>query len=419
MLAAILIGFAALSLAYSLVTPLKYGPDEPAHFIYIRSLATKLTPPPIAHVQTHTERSIASHEGHQPPLYYAVMAVPYAALNALGVPSDAIWRVLRILNIAFGVLWIFWVFRLAREFFESEPYALATAAFVALIPNAAYTAGVVNNDILIALLFTWAMVPILRFFKTESLSDREALALGLVMGLALLAKAQGLILVAVLLVAALAVCRRRHYGNIGGVLRAAGIVLGVTVLVSGWWYARCWVLYGTPMPHSLYDPVLPDGMVSLIVNPLLGLDAIRFGSAAFYSYFWTPFWLVWKYVGQWQYYFWPIAGLNAVVLIGLVPRLRRGGVDRKSLWLLVFTAALTYAMWLRYALAVDRMANLQGRLFMPVAAVVGILFVLGTDGWLASARAKRMGVIFWLALLLAANAAVLACDFALYASGGA
>jgi uncharacterized membrane protein len=133
-LGAILIGFAVIALVYSLVTPLKYGPDEPAHFIYIRSLATTLAPPPIAHTQTPTEDSIASHEGHQPPLYYAVMAMPYAILNAFGLPVDAIWRILRILGIGIGVIWIYFVYRLAREFFESEAYALATAGFVAFIP---------------------------------------------------------------------------------------------------------------------------------------------------------------------------------------------------------------------------------------------------------------------------------------------
>jgi 4-amino-4-deoxy-L-arabinose transferase-like glycosyltransferase len=416
-LAAILIGFAILALVYSLVTPLKYGPDEPAHFIYIRSLATTFSPPPIARTQTHTEDSIASHEGHQPPLYYAVMAVPYAILNAFGPPADTIWRVLRILGIAIGVFWIYFVYRLAREYFASEAYALATAAFVALIPNAAYTAGVVNNDIMIALLFTWAMVPILRFFKTESLSNREAAALGALTGLAILTKAQALILVGVFAIAALAVCRRRHYANAGGVLRAAAIVLGVAVIVSGWWFVRCWIVYGTPMPHSLYNPVLPDGMISLLVNPALGLRAIWFGSAAVYTYFWTPFWLVWKYV-TWSCYFWPLVAVNAAALVGVALRLRRGGVDGRSLALLVFAALLTYAMWLRYALAVDRMANLQGRLFLPVAAVVGIIFVLGTDGWLAGAKAKRIGVILWLVLMLAANAAVIACDAAFYASGG-
>ena len=39
-LAAIIVVFVVLSVCYSLATRLKYGPEEPDHFIYIRSLAT-------------------------------------------------------------------------------------------------------------------------------------------------------------------------------------------------------------------------------------------------------------------------------------------------------------------------------------------------------------------------------------------
>jgi len=417
LLVAILAGFAALSLTYSVATRLKYGPDEPAHFIYIRCIATTLSPPPIAHTQTPTEDSVASHEGHQPPLYYTVMAAPFAILRAFGASSDTIWRILRILGISIGVFWVYWVYRLALEYFHDDAYALATAAFVALIPNAAYTAGVLNNDLMIALLFTWAMVPILRYFRTERLSRHEAAGLGLIMGLAILAKAQGLILLPVFLVTSLAVCRRRGYANAGQVLAAAGIAVGVTALVSGWWFARCWMLYGTVMPQSLYNPILPDGMISLVLAPEPGARLIWMSCSAVFGYFWTPFWLVWKYLA-WRYYFWPIFALTGAVLVGGVLRLRRGGLDRPSLWLLVFTALMTWAMWLRHVLAVDKMANLQGRLFLSVAAIIGIVFVIGIDGWLPSARAKRVGVVVGLALMLIANAAVIACDIAFYAAGG-
>ena len=418
LLVAILLGFAALSLVYSSVTWLKYGPDEPAHFIYVRSMATKFSPPPIAHVQTHSEDSTATHEGHQPPLYYALMAAPYAILSAIGASSDTIWRILRILSIGIGVFWIYWVYRLAREFFDSESYALATAAFVALIPNAAYTAGVVNNDTLIALLFTWAMLPMLQLFKTEQLPLRKAAGLGLLIGLAILAKAQGLVLLPVLVVVAVAVCRRRNYANVKQILGTTSIVFGVAALVSAWWFVRCWLLYGTPMPHSLFDPVLPDGLISVFAAPEFAPRVFWLCSSNLYGYIWTPYWLVWKYL-TWRFYFWPIFGLSLAVLAGLVPRVRRGGVDRPSLWLLMFTAVLTWTMWLRYAMTVDQLANLQGRLLLSVASIMGIVFVLGVDGWLRGARAKRAGVIVGLVLMLAANVGVIACIVAFYEAGGA
>ena len=75
-LIAILAAFTALAVSYSLVTRLRWGPDEPAHFIYIRSIATRFELPPISHKAIGTENSVATHDGHQPPLYYALMAIP-------------------------------------------------------------------------------------------------------------------------------------------------------------------------------------------------------------------------------------------------------------------------------------------------------------------------------------------------------
>ena len=347
LLTVILIGFAALSLVYSSVTRLKCGPDEPAHFIYIRSLATTFSPPPISPSETHTEDSVATHEGHQPPLYYALMAIPYAILNACGVAGDTIWRILRILGIGIGVFWIYWVYRLALEYFDRQSYALATTAFVALIPNAAYTAGVVNNDVLIALLFTWAMVPILHMLKAENLSTKSAVGLGVVMGFAVLAKAQGLLLILMLLIAAIIIWRKSGLAALKAAAKALGIALGTAVIVSGWWLIRCRLLYGTFMPHSLYNPLLPHGIIDLLLVPEHA-DLLWLCSCNLYSYFWTPFWLVWKYL-TWCYYFWPIFCLNLVLLAGLVPEIRRSGGDHQPLWLLIFMVFATWATWLNYA----------------------------------------------------------------------
>ncbi len=411
----ILVGFALLSLAYSLATQLKYGPDEPAHFIYIRSIATKFTLPPISKHITDSEFATATHAGHHPPLYYAIMAVPYAAMNAVGLSGDLIWRILRILGIGIGVGWIYWVYRLALEHFGRQNYALAVAAFVALIPNAAYTAGVLNNEILIALLFTWAMAMMIRYFKTESLSVREAVVLGAVIGLSILTKAQGLILIPVFVIISLAICRRRDYSNARAVVSAFGLVMVVGTVIGGWWLARCYFAYGTIMPRSLYNPVLPHGLASALTVPAMTLYTINLASRDAYGYFWTPFWLIWKYVAWWHY-FWPVLGATAIALVGLIVRWAKTGLDR-SIWILLFAAALVWASWMRYVLVVDSMANLQGRLFMCVAAIIGIVFVTGFDA-LTPNRSKKSVAVIGIIIMLLGNAAVIGCDIAFYAAGG-
>ena len=410
----ILVAFAGLSVSYSFATRLKWGPDEPAHFIYIRSLATEFAPPPIAHHETRTEDSRSTHEGHQPPLYYALMALPYAFLKAAGASNEIVWRTLRLLGVVIGVAWIYLVYVLARECFKKDSYALATAAFASLIPTSGYMAGVINNEILIALLFTWSMIPILAYFKSGEMPMKRAISLGLLIGLAILVKAQGLVLIPTFLLACLAVCRRQRYADYKEALRGVGVVLGIAAVVCGWWFVRAWVLYGTVMPRSLYNPMLEEGMMLFFVDPAWTITNLWRITALLYGYFMVPFWLVQKHVAWWDY-FGALCAFTAVAVIGLVTRLRRDrDIDRRALAFLLFAPAATYVLYIRYVLVVDHMAKLQGRLFLSVAAVAAIFFIVGFDGLLRSARAKKVGAICGCALMLLANVAVIASAVALY-----
>ena len=406
--------FAALAVSYSFAAKLKYAPDEPAHFIYIRSLAISHAPPPIAHHDTPTEQSESTHEGHQPPLYYAIMAVPFALLRSAGASGNAIWRVLRLLNLSIGLIWIVSVYALAREFFGRPSYAVAAAAFVALIPTSSYMAGVINNEMLITLLFTCAMLPILRYFKTGSITPKSAAALGLIMGLAILTKAQGLLLVPMLLITAFAVWRRRHYASSAETFRSIAIAIGAATAICGWWFVRCWMLYGTPFPQSLNIPGLPRGLIDLVSTPYLCARLAFYSTCAVFGYFWAPFWVIWPFVSKMGPLVYVMGALTVLVLVGVVFRIRRGGVDARSLGLLLIAPLLVYVAWLRYTLFTDKWANLQGRLFLSVAAVVGIVWILGFDGLLVSDRSKRIGLAAGLALMLLANLTIIACAIRLY-----
>ena len=413
----ILVTFGLLALGYSFVTRLKYAPDEPAHYIYIRSLATKHVPPPISHKDTPTEESEATHEGHQPPLYYALMAVFYALLRSQGASDELIWRVLRLLDIPIGLLWISSVYALTREYFGRESRALAATAFVALIPTSSYMAGVINNEMLISLLFTRAMLPMLRYFKTGSMTLRSAVSLGLLIGLASLTKAQGLVLVPLVVLAAFAVCRRERRSGWAEAVRVGLPVLGCALLVSGWWFARCWALYGTPLPHSLNEPMLQSGLLELMAVPGSCLFLMLVSTLAVYGYFWVPFWLVWPFVSTMLPLIAVTVALTLVVLVGVALRIRRApDVDARSLGFLLAAPVLVYAAWLRYVLFVDRWANLQGRLFLSVAAVVGIVWIVGFEGLFRSDRAKRGALAAGLAMMFATNVAVMACAVKLYSS---
>ena len=410
----ILVVFAILSATYSCVTRLKYGPDEPAHFIYVRSIADRLALPPISHEVTPTEESVATHEGHQPPLYYALLAFPYAMLSALGASNEAIWRALRLVNIPLGLLWVCAVYALAFEFFQDRKRALTTAAFVALIPTSSYTAGVINNENLIAPLVTWSLIPMLSYFRTGSMSRRSAVWLGLLVGLSILTKAQGLVLIVMLLIASVAVLRRAGYRNWKQVLAGFATVIGVAAVVSGWWFARNYGVYGEPLPQSLYKPIFPNGLADVLAAPGQALSAAYFASCLTYGHFWIPYWLVQPHV-PFLSYFYPLSVLTAIVVTGFAARvLRNHDLDRRSLAFLLAAPVFVYLLWLRHALFVDAGANMQGRLFLCVAGIVGIVWVLGIEGLARSQSARSVVFAAFFALLLAVNAAVIAGAAALY-----
>src|SRR5262245_28981824 len=67
----ILLGFVAISTAYSVVVPVLEAPDEPSHVAFVRYLRTNHALPS----QEPRYGYPVGQEGSQPPLYYAVGSV--------------------------------------------------------------------------------------------------------------------------------------------------------------------------------------------------------------------------------------------------------------------------------------------------------------------------------------------------------
>ncbi|MCL5946585.1 MAG: hypothetical protein M1298_00975, partial [Chloroflexi bacterium] len=148
LLALILLAFLGLGVVWDAVTPPFNNPDEPAHWNYVKFVATNFQLPVLrpgddpAHllstlVSEHFPpgQSIAAirYEFHQPPLYYASAAVLYKL--TLGLPQRQHVEVVRLLSLLYGAatVWLSWLF--ARLLAPRERWlALATAAFVAFVP---------------------------------------------------------------------------------------------------------------------------------------------------------------------------------------------------------------------------------------------------------------------------------------------
>jgi len=209
------------AVCWSLLTPPFQATDEPDHFAYVKQLAETGSLPTSNSEQLSTEeedvliglhnfqvrqqpqtRTIASQSEQgelqgvlaavadlpktgspaaglatlQPPLYYAIEAVPYALASA-GSVLDRL-QLMRLTSALFAGLTALFVFLFVREALPGEPWAWAVGGLaVALAPLLGFMSGAVNPDSLLfavsAALF-WALA---RAFR-RGLSTLDATMVG-------------------------------------------------------------------------------------------------------------------------------------------------------------------------------------------------------------------------------------------------
>jgi 4-amino-4-deoxy-L-arabinose transferase-like glycosyltransferase len=224
-LAAVIAVFAGFAIAYTRITPIGASPDEVSHLHYITGIADHLRLPPAS-----------EPERQQPPLYYLLGAV-VAKLTG----DDA--RLIRLLSVVLGILTILTVYAVARRLFPLRPgLAVGAAALVALLPEAQYLSGGINDDNLAWLAGALLVLAGIIVMQSRVLTPRLALGVGLAMALAVLAKETVWVLAALLLV--VVVVRR---GRELRFVHAAALLLP-TIVLAGWWFVRNAVAFGSPIP---------------------------------------------------------------------------------------------------------------------------------------------------------------------------
>ena len=281
---ALLLVYLALATGYTLANPLYESTDEVRHFRYVRHLVVNRSLP----VQ-HSDAPRA--QSHHPPLYYFLGAlisgwVPVAREVYYAPVENPFWAyrywevgvdnkiqyvhgdderfpfrdvalavyLVRCMTILMGAGGVWLTYRTGCEVFRDRPaLALGGAALVGFNPQFLYLSGAINNDIPAALCgaaVVWTCTRLVR----NGPSLRTDVTLGVLFGLALLTKFHLLALAGVMgLAYALAVWwpRQRPRGDrqAGGwraVLRGALVIVGLSAVISGWWFLRNWRLYGDP-----------------------------------------------------------------------------------------------------------------------------------------------------------------------------
>ena len=219
---AIFVGFA---IAYTRITPVGASPDELSHLHYINGIADHLRLPPAG-----------EPERQQPPLYYLLGAI-VAKLTG----DDP--RLIRLVSVVLGVLTILTVYAVGRRLFPLRPaLAVGAAALVALLPEAQYLAGAINDDNLAWLAGALLVLAGVVVMQSPLLTPRLALGVGLAVALAVLAKETVWVLAALLLLVVVVRFARQ--------LRAVHVTALVlpAIVLAGWWFVRNAVEFGSPLP---------------------------------------------------------------------------------------------------------------------------------------------------------------------------
>lgn len=399
-LVALLALFAALCAVYNIVTPLFEAPDERDHVDYADWLASGNGLPHLV-----ADRA-AVGEIWQPPLYYALVAPAIAPIDRADLetiaPLSGDWRaglsrvahyhtaaedfpwrgaalathMARAVSTILGLITVLATYAIGRRLLPR--HALVAAALVALNPQFIFMSAAVNNDNLVIALCSLALWMLVRLITDTQPDGRPRnpnwvwyAALGLVWGLAALAKLTGLTLGLVIGLTLLYLAWQRRSWRpllLGGALTG-----GTMLLVCGWWFWRNWQLYGDPLAWREMLAVT-GGLVrpALLSWP----ETLRYAIFLRQSY-WAAF--GYGILAPDMFYLMTTA-IMVLATVGLalqaIHGTRRGGTPaRFAMWILALWSLTVFFFLLRWMRQID--TTNQGRLLFPAIAALGVLGALG------------------------------------------
>ncbi|MBI2845444.1 MAG: glycosyltransferase family 39 protein [Chloroflexi bacterium] len=373
---------------YAINTPPWQTPDEPAHYNYVAYLATQGQLPVLqpgdwdqAYLSQLTSRkfppelSVATlrYESHQPPLYYALAAPMYLATQNLSEREQDV--VLRFLSVILGGMLLFAAYRILEMIFPERPFIPLTAtAFIAVLPQHIAMTAAVNNDTLAELVLA-AVVFVSLVAIRGGLGPRRSLILGVLLGLAFLSKTT------IYVPALLAVGAAFWWG--GRDWRRLATILGLALLISGWWFIRNMLTYGGLdifgwARHDsivLGQPTTPQWLSQFGVGGI----ASAFLTTTFLS-FWGQF--GWMGVVMDERIYLALFFLSLFIVLGFLLALRRRGewstLQKRSTLLFGVWLAIVFAALVWYNL---RFVQHQGRYLFPALIPLSLFLALSLGYW--------------------------------------
>ena len=327
------------------LTPYGSPPDEGPHGLYVQKLVTG------HHLPVFDPADRNNYEAHQPPLYY-VLGTPFYLLGGQ--------IAVRLLSMILGALSILVIYRAVVIGFDDERLALGAAGFAAFLPTHVMLSSMVGNDILAELIFGLALM-----LMVSRPSAWNSIALGVVLGLGLLTKTTCILLFPVAILALIWV-RRRSAGHFAG-------ILGIGLLIGGWWLVRNQALYGDPFAmkqfvQAFQQTAKPDYWLNQGFSPAMYWTLV--GVWTFAS-FWGVFGHMNQFMPTWVY-----VGLGAATLAAKIGWFKgvRTMAERRTLMLYLVVLVLVVLAFVKFNMS---FFQAQGRYLYPAILPLSVGWVLG------------------------------------------
>jgi hypothetical protein len=235
--------------------------------------------------------SLTQYEAQQPPLYYWLLAPVMLAAQNWSLSGQVM--LLRFISLLIASLAIPLTFQIALEVLKDERAALGCAALLAAMPEFILDVARVGNECVAVALFSALILLGLR---------QRTIAMGILLGLGLLAKAY-------FLTAALAVLlffRKR-----------ALLPLAVAAVIGGWWYGRN-LLSGNL--GGLNDSIRSSAANTTLIQKIVATPWLRAIDTFLFSHLYYGGWSSLS-VRSWIYHvFYVIAAVGAVGFLLLLRR---------------------------------------------------------------------------------------------------
>ncbi|MBI2954153.1 MAG: glycosyltransferase family 39 protein [Chloroflexi bacterium] len=409
-LATIVAAFVILGLGYSVINPVFEAPDELWHFANAKAIWDNKA---LIVLSGKGLDNPARQEAGQPPFYYLLSAaliswLPTGPIDRVAVLNyDAqpgrtdttldrnvvihdedenfpyrgvslAVHLLRAFSILLSVGTILVTYAIAREVFPgSNVIQLGAAAFNAFVPQFAFISASVNNDNLVTLLSSLSILHLVRLAKGDT-SARTIWGLGLLFGLVGLTKVSALGLLPLSFTVLFYVWLRRrapatrvHWSTLeNGVNVAARGTLAIMAgfaLVSGWWYARNWWLYGDLLGLKVFLQAVERGDGKLDLGRLFAEVGTLTAS------FWALF--GWSNVPVDPYFYWFFDAIFVVAIVGLA----RGVLTRalRPSPLLSIPLGWLAILIIELVLWASTVGFDVGRLMFPSISAISVLVALG------------------------------------------